>query len=101
MVEQFSKNNKKEKSLLEIFNIVYQGRLKIISSVILFLILAFLYNLFSTPVFESTALLKKEAADNRGNTDELYEIVKLQTSDLLETEMELIKTNEVLGRVIN
>lgn len=101
MVEKFSKNNKKEKSLLEIFNIVYQGRIKIISSVIIFLILAFLYNLFSTPIFESTALLKKEAADNRGNTDELYEIVKLQTSDLLETEMELIKTNEVLGRVIN
>ena len=101
MLEKFSKNNKKEKSLLEIFNIVYQGRIKIISSVILFLILAFLYNFFSTPIFESTALLKKEAADTRGNQDELYEIVKLQTSDLLETEMELIKTNEVLGRVIN
>ena len=28
MVEKFSKNNKKEKSLLEIFNIVYQGRIK-------------------------------------------------------------------------
>lgn len=101
MLEKFSKNNKKEKSLLEIFNIVYQGRIKIISSVILFLILAFLYNLFSTQVFESTALLKKDVADNRGNQDELYEMVKLQTSDLLETEMELIKTNEVLGRVIN
>ncbi|MBK7631090.1 MAG: polysaccharide biosynthesis tyrosine autokinase [Ignavibacteriales bacterium] len=102
MVEKFSKNYKKEKSLLEILNIVYQGRTKIISSVIIFLILAFLYNLFSSPVFESTALLKKEAADNNGGQrDELYEIVKLQTSDLLETEMELIKTNEVLGRVIN
>lgn len=102
MVEKFSKNYKKEKSLLEILNIVYQGRIKIISSVIIFLILAFLYNMFSTPVFESTALLKKEAADNNGGQrDELYEIVKLQTSDLLETEMELIKTNEVLGRVIN
>ena len=101
MVENFSKNNKKEKSLLEILNIVYQGRIKIISSVIIFLILAFLYNLLSTPVFESTALLKKEAADKKGKEDELYEMVKLQTSDLLETEMELIKTNEVLGRVIN
>ena len=101
MAEKFSKNNRKEKSLLEILNIVYQGRIKIISSVIIFLILAYLYNLFSTPVYESTALIKKEAADNRGNRDELYEIVKLQTSDLLETEMELIKTNEVLGRVIN
>lgn len=102
MVEKVSKNNKKEKSLLEILNIVYQGRIKIILSVIIFLILAFLYNLVSTPIFESTALLKKEAADNSGGErDELKEIVKLQTSDLLETEMELIKTNEVLGRVIN
>ena len=100
MSENFPKNNK-EKSLLEILNIVYQGRYKILLAVIVSLILAFLYNLVSTPVFESTALLKKEVADNRGNQDELYEIVKLQTSDLLETEMELIKTNEVLGRVIN
>jgi capsular exopolysaccharide synthesis family protein len=102
MVEKVAKNNKKEKSLLEILNIVYQGRIKIILSVIVCLILAYLYNLLTTPIFESTALLKKEAADNSGgDRDELNEIVKLQTSDLLETEMELIKTNEVLGRVIN
>jgi capsular exopolysaccharide synthesis family protein len=101
MVEKISKNNKKEKSLLEILNIVYQGRIIIISSVIIFLILALLYNLLSTPVFESTALLKKQAANRGGERDELNEIVKLQTSDLLETEMELVKTNEVLGRVIN
>jgi capsular exopolysaccharide synthesis family protein len=99
MIDKNSNKTKKEKSLLEILNIVYQGRIKIISSVFLFLILAYLYNLFSKPVFESTALLKKEVADNRG--DEVYEFVKLQTSDLLETEMELIKTNEVLSRVIN
>ena len=102
MTDKYSNKTKKEKSLLEILNIVYQGRIKIIASLFLFLILAYLYNLLSTPVFESIALLKKEAADNRGGErDELYEIVKLQTSDLLETEMELIKTNEVLGRVIN
>ena len=101
MTDNHSNRTKKEKSLLEILNIVYQGRIKIILSVFLSLILAYLYNQISTPVFESTALLKKEVADNRGNTDELYEIVKLQTSDLLETEMELIKTNEVLSRVIN
>ncbi len=102
MIDKYSKKKQKEKSLLEILNIVYQGRIKIIASVIVCLILAYLYNLFSTPVFESTALLKKEAADNGGGQrDEINEIVKLQTSDLLETEMELIKTSEVLGRVIN
>ena len=101
MIDKHSNKTKKEKSLLEILNIVYQGRIKIISSLLVFLILAYLYNQFSTPVFESTALLKKEVAENRGDADEIYEIVKLQTSDLLETEMELIKTNEVLSRVIN
>ena len=101
MIDKHSNKTKKEKSLLEILNIVYQGRIKILSSLFLFLILAYLYNQFSTPVFESTALLKKEVADKRGDADEIYEIVKLQTSDLLETEMELIKTNEVLSRVIN
>ena len=101
MTDKHSNKTKKEKSLLEILNIVYQGRIKIISSVFLFLILAYLYNQFSTPIFESIALLKKEVADKRGETDEIYELVKLQTSDLLETEMELIKTNEVLSRVIN
>lgn len=94
-------NTSKNKSLLEIINIIYQGRIKIILSVFLFVVLAYLYNQFSTPVYESVALLKKEVADNRGGTDDLYEFMKLQTSDMLETEMELIKTNEVLSRVVD
>jgi capsular exopolysaccharide synthesis family protein len=100
MADISSKNTSKDKSLLEIFNIVYQGRIKIVISVIIALILAYLYNHFSTPVYESKALLKKEAADNR-QEDEFSELVRLQSSDQLETEMELIKTNEVLGGVIN
>jgi tyrosine-protein kinase Etk/Wzc len=100
MVEKFSKNNNKEKSLLEILNIVYQGRLKILVSVFISLVLAYLYNQFSKPVYESRALLKKEVAENGGKKDEFSELVQLQTADRLETEMELVKTNEVLGRVV-
>jgi tyrosine-protein kinase Etk/Wzc len=95
------KNPKGEKSLLEIINIIYQGRTIIIISVIVSLILAFLYNQFSTPVYQSKALLKKEVAENRGQKDEFSELVQLQTADRLETEMELVKTNEVLGRVVD
>ena len=95
------KNTNKEKSLLEIINIIYQGRIKIIVSIFVCLVLAYLYNQFSTPVFESTALLKKEVKDNGGQRDELSEFIRLQTSDQLETEMELVKTREVLSRVIN
>lgn len=100
MVNNSSNSTKKEKSLLEIFNIVYQGRIKIIISVFLSLVLAYLYIHFTEPVYESKALLKKEVANNR-QEDEFSELVKLQTSDQLETEMELIKTNEVLRGVIN
>jgi capsular exopolysaccharide synthesis family protein len=95
------KNSPKEKSLLEVIYIVYRGKWIIISAVFLSLILAFLYSQLSVPVYESTALLKKEVTDNRGQGDEIYELIRLQTSDRLETEMELIKTTEVLGRVIN
>jgi len=96
-----SNNTKKEKSFLEIFHIVYRRKWIVISSVFLFLILAFLYNQYSTPIFESIALLKKEATDYRQPTDELYEIFKLQTMDRIETEMELLKTGDVLGGVID
>ena len=100
MAAMSSNNTKKEKSLLEILHIVYRGKTIIISSTFLFLILAFLYNQYSTPVFESTALLKKEKVDG-GATDELYELLRLQTQDLIGTEIELIMSQDVLGRVID
>ncbi len=95
-----SNNIKKEKSLVEIFHIVYRGKLIIIASAFLFLILAYLYNKITTPIYESKALLKKEVAAER-SPDDLSELVRLQTLDRLETEMELVKTGEVLGRVID
>jgi len=100
MIDNISKNHKKEKSLLELIYIIYKGKWIIISIIIASVILAFTYNQLTTPIYESKALLKKEVTDNSGQRDELYEIVKLQTSDRLETEMELVKTSEVLGRVI-
>lgn len=100
MIDNISKSHKKEKSLLELIYIIYKGKWIIISIIIASVILAFTYNQLTTPIYESKALLKKEVTDNSGQRDELYEIVKLQTSDRLETEMELVKTSEVLGRVI-
>ena len=94
-----SNNTKKEKSLVELFLIVYRRKMILISSTILFLILAFLYNEYSTPEFESSAVLKKENTNQVSN--ELVELVQLQTQDQIGTEMELIKTDDVLGRVID
>ena len=95
MPDKSPNNTKKDKSILEILYIVYRGKNIIISIVFLFLILAYLYNKFSTPVFESKALLKKEITSSRSQTaetNELYEFVRIQTHDRLETEMELIRT---------
>jgi len=52
-------------------------------------------------VYESVALLKKEIADKKGTGNELYDIVKLQTQDEVETEMKLVKTGDVLNGVID
>ncbi|MBT8387123.1 MAG: hypothetical protein KJO12_06895, partial [Ignavibacteria bacterium] len=95
-----SNNTKKEKSLIEIFHIFYRRKIIIILSVFLSLILAYLYNKFSTPVYESEALLKKEVTQ-RERTDDLFELVKLQTMDQVGTIMQLITTEDVLGRVID
>ncbi|MBT8382399.1 MAG: polysaccharide biosynthesis tyrosine autokinase [Ignavibacteriaceae bacterium] len=100
MAAMSSKDTKKEKSLLEILHIVYRRKIIIIISVFLSLILAYLYNKFSTPVYESQALLKKEATQ-RERTDDLFELVKLQTMDQVGTVMALITTEDVLGRVID
>jgi hypothetical protein len=100
MADNYSNNKNREKSLLEILNIIFQGKWIIFSTITLFLIIAFLYNQFSTPVYQSKALLKKESSDNKQG-DEFSEILKLQSSDQLETEMELVKTSEVLRGVIN
>jgi len=100
MSEKFSQKNKKEKSLLEILYVVYRGKVYIISFVIVALSIAYLYNKISTPIFESKALLKKEVVDNRSK-DEFSELIRLQTMDRLDTEMEIIRTGGVLQNVID
>jgi len=99
MFDKSSQKSKKEKSLLEILYIVYRGKIYIITFAVLSLILAYVYNQISTPIFESKALLKKEVVD-RTQKDELAELVSLRTTDALNTEMELVKTGEVIENVV-
>ncbi len=93
-------NTKKEKSILEILHIVYRRKSVVISAVVISLTLAVLYNQFTSPVYESVALLKKEVSNQKSSGNELLEIVKLQTQDMVETEMELVKTGDVLKAVV-
>ena len=92
---------KKEKSLIEIIHIFYRRKLIIIMSVFALLCIALIYSYTSTPVYQAEVVLKKEVMTGKDETNEFYEIVKMQTQDEVETEMELVKTGEVLGKVIN
>jgi len=96
-----SKPVKKEKSLLEIIHIIFKRKLVLVFSILVSLILAYLYSQNATPVFESKAMLKKEMADRKQAANDFYEIVKLQTQDEVDTELELVKTSEVLGGIVN
>ncbi|MDX1702633.1 MAG: hypothetical protein R3250_18525, partial [Melioribacteraceae bacterium] len=69
--------------------------------VIMSSILALVYSYSTTPIYEAKVVLKKEVAPGNRQTNEFYEIVKLQTQDEVETEMELVKTGEVLGKVVD
>ncbi len=91
---------KNEKTILEIFHIIYRRKLFIIFSIILSLIIGYIYVRSTAPIYESEALLKKETSDKKSSSSDFYEILKLQTQDEIETELQLVKTNEVLGAVI-
>ena len=93
-------NGSNEKTLAEIFHIIYTRKWIIIISIVSALTLAFLYNVIATPVYESTVILKKELANKKNLNNDLMEIVMMQTQDEVETEMELVKTVEVLSKVV-
>lgn len=93
--------NKREKSLVEIIYIIYRRKLVLIISVGVMLVLALLYSYLTQPIFESSVLVKKEVAPDNNVPNEFYDIVRIQTEDEVETEMELVKTGEVLGKVVN
>jgi tyrosine-protein kinase Etk/Wzc len=89
-----------EKSLLEIFHIIYRRKWLIIISVASALCIAYIYSLMSTPIYESTVTLKKEKGSKNVLNSDFMEIVKMQTEDEVETEVEIIKTVDVLSKVV-
>ncbi|MDX1372362.1 MAG: Wzz/FepE/Etk N-terminal domain-containing protein [Nitrososphaeraceae archaeon] len=96
-----NKNVNKDKTLFEILHIIFRRKVILIIAVFIALVLAFIYNNISTPMYEAKGLLKKETAKENKNQNDFYDIVRLQTQDEVETEMELIKTGDVLGRVVD
>ena len=103
MFSNNSKQNKKskEKSLVEIIQIIYRRRFILIGSLLITIILAVLYNMLSTPVYKASGLLKKEVAPKNKVKGDFADIIDLQTRDEIETEMELVKTWNVMSGVVD
>lgn len=90
----------KEKTILDLFRIIYKRKWIIIGTVVATLILAYVYNELVTPIYEATVLLKKETAPDKGLSTEFTDILSIQTQDEIETEMELVETWSVMSKVV-
>jgi len=103
MFSNNSKQNKKtrEKTLLEIIQIIYRRRFILVGSLLITIVLAILYNMISTPVYKASGLLKKEVAPKNKTRGDFADIIDLQTMDEIETEMELVKTWNVMSGVVD
>jgi capsular exopolysaccharide synthesis family protein len=106
MTAMFSNNSKnlkkqREKTFVEILQIIFRRRYILIGSLAITIILAVLFNMLSTPVFESKGLLKKEVVTKNKSRGDFTDIIDLQTRDEIETEMELVKTWNVLSSVVD
>jgi capsular exopolysaccharide synthesis family protein len=102
-VNKNTKNNSNsvngEKSLLEILHIIYRRKWFIITSVTVALLIALIMSFQTVPFYEAFVILKKESAPKNDMNSDFMEIVKMQNEDEVETEIELVKTVEVLSKV--
>ena len=95
------KEERSEKTLGEILQIINRRKSILIISVFITLILAGVYSFTVKPVYESTVVLKKEKTPDSKSPTDLLNIVNFQSPDEVETEMELVKTWTVLSKVVD
>ena len=97
-------NNKSIKktdiSITDLMQIINRRKKSLYIILISTLISVLIYNFIATPVYESSVVLKKENIDTKGSNDQFKEMFSMKTTDELETEMEIIKTRNVLEKVI-
>jgi capsular exopolysaccharide synthesis family protein len=92
---------KNEPDLGRLFQILKRRKYILLISVVLFLSFGVVLNSVLKPYYVASVLLKKDKPDKKGDSkDEITEIINLQSDDEIETEIELVKTWEVLDKVI-
>lgn len=93
---------KREKSILEIVRMILKHKFLLLGIILLFLLVAIFYSFTTQPKYEATATLKKENnIDNRRiASQDISTMLSLQSTDEIETEMNLIKTHSVIKEVV-
>ncbi len=93
-------NNKPEKPFIEYFGILLRRKWILIVSLLFFISAAIAINTFAPKEYISSVLLKKENSEEYNRYDQFQQIVETQNTDKIETEMKLVTTSEVLGKVV-
>ena len=100
-----SKNNSntsnKDKTLMELIHIIYNRKWVLIISVLITVCIAIIFSFRSTPQYEANVILKKEMGSKGELSSDFMEIVRMQTQDEVDTEIELVKTVEVISKVVS
>lgn len=94
---------RKEKTLLEIFQLILKNKRILFSSVFILLALALIYSFTATPRYEANVTLKKESnpEDRRFGAPDISTMLTLQSMDVIETEIQLVTTNTVMSKVVD
>ncbi|MCU0343262.1 MAG: polysaccharide biosynthesis tyrosine autokinase [Ignavibacterium sp.] len=94
---------KKEKTLLEIFQLIIKNKYILLTSIVVMLAIALTYSFTAEPKYEATAVLKKESnpEDRRLGAPDISQMLTLQSTDQIETDMQLITTNSVMSSVVD
>lgn len=95
--------SQKEKTLLEIFQLILKNKYILLSSVFIFLMLALLYIFMANPRYEASVILKKEnnPEDRRFGAPDISTMLTLQSMDVIETEIQLVTTYTVMSKVVD
>ncbi len=94
-------NRDRELSLNDALSIIYRRKLIVIISVCIALLLVSFYNYLATPQYSASVLLKKEKIRENPYAEGFKLLHLMQTTDEVDTEMEIIKARKVLSDVIS
>lgn len=95
--------HKREKTLLEIVQIILRNKKILVISLIFFIATALIYSFITQPKYDAVAILKKERTGEEGRISgpNLSNLLNLQSLDEIETEIQLVTTYSVLSKVVD